>query len=90
MLMKSAVIALMLVCVGFSMFLLPFGLAGFQNQGWASPMIICMMISGFLLLVLFVVWERSWATKTFFPFYLLKNPSVLAACFLGCNTWIAF
>jgi hypothetical protein len=88
--MTHTVIGLILVCSGFSIFLLPFGLAFYQNKTWASPLFSCMMVSGFLLLVLFVVWERFWATKLFFPFYLLKDPSVLAACFLGCNTWIAF
>jgi len=53
-------------------------------------MIICMMVFGLLILVLFVVYERFLAKRPFFPFHLLKDSSVLAACFLGCNTWIAF
>jgi Trk-type K+ transport system membrane component len=84
------VIGLLLICGGFSLFLLPFSLATYQKQGWASPMIICMIITGFIFSVLFAVWEQRWAPKTFFPFFLMKDRSVLAACFLGCNSWIAF
>lgn len=53
-------------------------------------MIICMIVFGLVLLVIFTLWERFWAPKTFFPFQLMKNRSVIAACFLGCNSWIAF
>ena len=53
-------------------------------------MIVCMLAFGVVALVLFAVWEKFLAPKTFFPFYLMKNRSVVAACFLGCNTWITF
>lgn len=49
-----------------------------------------MLIFGFLLIILFGVWERFFAPKTFFPFHLMTDRSVIAACMLGCNTWIAF
>jgi hypothetical protein len=49
-----------------------------------------MIIIGLLLLVAFGVWEYSWAPKTFFPFHLMKDRSVVAACLLGFNGWIAF
>jgi MFS family permease len=84
------VIGLLLICGGFSLFLLPFSLATYQKQGWASPMIICMIIAGLLLNVAFALWEHYWAPKTFFPFHLMKDRSIVAACFLGCNSWIAF
>lgn len=83
-------IGLVLVCGGFSIFLLPFSLAAYQGEGWKSPMIICMLVFGLVLLALFAAWERLWAPKTFFPFYLMTDRSVIAACFLGCNSWIAF
>lgn len=53
-------------------------------------MIICMIVFGLALLALFAAWERFWAPKTFFPFHLLTDRSVVAACFLGANSWIAF
>jgi hypothetical protein len=51
---------------------------------------IFMIAFGFALIAAFVLWERLWAPKPFFPFYLMKDRSVVGACFLGCNTWIAF
>ncbi|EUC46935.1 hypothetical protein COCMIDRAFT_91631 [Bipolaris oryzae ATCC 44560] len=84
------VAGLILVCGGFSLLLLPFPLAAYQKDRFASPMVICMIVFGTLLIALFVVWERFYATKSFFPFYLMKNRSVIAACLLGGNSWIAF
>jgi hypothetical protein len=49
-----------------------------------------MVIFGILLLVIFVVWERFFAPKTFFPFHLTIDRSVIAACLMGANSWIAF
>ncbi|EOA92288.1 uncharacterized protein SETTUDRAFT_84837 [Exserohilum turcica Et28A] len=84
------VVGLFLVCGGFSLLLLPFPLAAYQTDRFASPMVICMIVFGAILLGLFVVWERFYARKSFFPFYLMKNRSVIAACLLGGNSWIAF
>ncbi|KAH6639773.1 major facilitator superfamily domain-containing protein [Boeremia exigua] len=84
------VIGLLLICGGFSIFLLPFSLAAYQADGWRSPTIICMIVFGLVLLALFAAWERFWAPKTFFPFHLLTDRSVIAACLLGANSWIAF
>jgi hypothetical protein len=53
-------------------------------------MIICMIVFGLLLLSLFVVYERFWVAKPFLPYDLLTNSSVLAACLLGFNSWLAF
>ncbi|KAF2035664.1 MFS general substrate transporter [Setomelanomma holmii] len=84
------IVGLLLLCCGFSLLLLPFGLSAYQKDGWASPRMIFMIVFGFLLLVTVILWERLWAPKPFFPFFLMKDRSVVAACFLGCNTWIAF
>lgn len=53
-------------------------------------MFISMIVIGTLLLGLFAMWERCYARKAFFPFYLMKDRSVVAACLLGANSWIAF
>ena len=83
-------VGLVLICGGFSIFLLPFSLVNYQSEGWKSPMVICMIVFGLFLLAVFAAWERFWAPKTFFPYDLMKNKSVVAACLLGCNSWIAF
>ncbi|KAI9052495.1 hypothetical protein LZ554_003839 [Drepanopeziza brunnea f. sp. 'monogermtubi'] len=87
-LVEFDVIGLLLVVAGFSLVLLPFSLVSYQREGWESPMIICMLVFGFVSLGLFAAWEKYLAPKTFFPFYLLTNRSVLAACVLGGNRWI--
>jgi hypothetical protein len=84
------VVGLLLVAGGFSLLLLPWPLAFYQKKGFASPMVLCMIVFGLLLIAAFVVWERFFAIKTFFPYYLMKNRSVIAACLLGGNSWIAF
>ncbi|KAF2107125.1 major facilitator superfamily domain-containing protein [Lophiotrema nucula] len=84
------VIGLLLICSGVSTFLLPFSLEAYQRDGWRSSLVINMIVFGLILLALFAIWERFWAPKTFFPFYLMTDRSVVAACFLGCNTWITF
>ncbi|RAR05208.1 siderophore iron transporter mirb [Stemphylium lycopersici] len=84
------VVGLLLVCGGFSLLLLPFPLAAYQKDRFASAMVICMITFGIILLGLFIAWERFGARKTFFPFYLMKNRCVIASCLLGCNSWIAF
>jgi hypothetical protein len=45
---------------------------------------------GISLLILFVVWERFYAGHALFPYYLMKDRSIIAACLLGGNSWIAF
>ncbi|KAF1921993.1 major facilitator superfamily domain-containing protein [Ampelomyces quisqualis] len=84
------VIGLVLICAGFIVFLLPFSLATNLQYSWESPTIISMIMIGFVLLVFFGAWEYYMATKTFFPFYLMKNRSIVAACLLGFHAWLAF
>ncbi|KAH7135230.1 siderophore iron transporter mirB [Dendryphion nanum] len=84
------VVGIILICGGFSIFLLPFSLAGYQQDGWESPMIIAMIVWGLVLLTAFAAWERFLAPKSFFPFHLMKDRSVIGAALLGANTWLAF
>ena len=83
-------VGLLLACGGFSILLLPFSLAAKQEDEWASPMVIFMIVFGLFAILLFALWEKFFAPRTFFPFHLMKDRSVVAACLLGCNTWIAF
>ena len=53
-------------------------------------MIICMIIFGVLLLVLFALWEKYFATKTVFPYHLLTNTSLIASIILiDANIYIS-
>lgn len=69
---------ILLLAAGLALFLLPFSLWSYQADEWRSPMIICMIIFGGLLIIGFVVYERYFAIKTFIPFELLTDRTVLA------------
>lgn len=71
------VIGLLLVAGGLSLFLLAFNLYTKQPDQWRSPLIICFLIFGPLLLVLFILYERYLAPVTFIKWYLLKNRTVM-------------
>ncbi|KAL6241596.1 hypothetical protein RBB50_011377 [Rhinocladiella similis] len=84
------VIGLLLVTSGFSLFLLPFSLYTLQAKGWASPMIICMLVFGSVLIVLFVLWEKFLAPKSFIPFPLLKSRTVIGGSVSYAQTWLTY
>ena len=84
------VIGLILIAGGLALFLLPFSLYSYQSDGWKSPMIICMIIFGGLLLVAFTLYEKYLAPKTFIPYSLLTDRTVLGACILSADLFISF
>lgn len=81
---------IILVIAEFSLLLLPFSLAGYQEHKWREPRVIAMILLGAILLVLFPFYGKHLAPKSFLPFELFKNRTVLAACLLGGNMWISF
>ena len=81
---------MILICAGFSLFLLPFNLATYQAHKWQSGSIIAMIVIGGLLLIFFVIYEKLWAPKSFVPFELLKDRTVLGACVLAATLFISF
>jgi hypothetical protein len=87
---QHLVIGLLLVSAGFVLFLLPFSLATYQSKGWASGMIIAMLVIGILCLIAFVFYEKFLSRRSFIPFYLLKTPSVIGACLLAMLLFISF
>ncbi|KAH0835274.1 hypothetical protein AYO21_10699 [Fonsecaea monophora] len=72
-------IGILVLASGMSLFLLPFSLYSFQEDQWASPMIICMITFGGALLIFFGFWEKYWAPKTFIPFEILLDRTVFGA-----------
>lgn len=70
------VAGVLLICAGLALFLLPFSLYSYQSKGWQSPMIVCMIIFGGLLLIAFALYEKFIAPKTFIPFGLLTDRTV--------------
>ncbi|KAJ5827277.1 Major facilitator superfamily domain general substrate transporter [Penicillium robsamsonii] len=70
-------IGIILLAGGMALFLLPFSLWSYQKDQWRSAMIICMIVFGGLLLIVFAIYERFWAPVTFIPFNLLMDRTVL-------------
>jgi len=52
-------------------------------------MIIAMLVIGISCLIAFVFYERFLANKSFIPFYLSKDKSVVGACFLAMFLFIS-
>jgi predicted MFS family arabinose efflux permease len=48
------------------------------------------VIGGFLLIVVFVLWEAFWAPVTFIPYPLLKDRTVLDACILSATLFFGY
>ncbi|CAG8111055.1 unnamed protein product [Penicillium olsonii] len=70
---------IILLAGGMALFLLPFSLWSYQEDQWRSPMIICMIVFGGLLLIAFALYEKFWAPVTFIPFSLLMDRTVFFA-----------
>ncbi|KAJ5723305.1 Major facilitator superfamily domain general substrate transporter [Penicillium malachiteum] len=62
--------------LSFSLFLLSFDLYSYQAGEWRSPMIICFVMIGFLLILAFTLWEKHFAPVKFMPWELIQNRTV--------------
>ncbi|KAK0648674.1 major facilitator superfamily-domain-containing protein [Cercophora newfieldiana] len=83
-------LGLLLIVTGLALFLLPFNIYSRQPLGWRSPLIISFLVIGFVLIIAFVLWEKYLAPKTFIPYDLLKDRTVLGACILAGTLFISF
>ncbi|KAB8237529.1 MFS siderochrome iron transporter MirB [Aspergillus alliaceus] len=71
-----------LFAAGLTVFLLPFTLAMSAPQGWKSDYIIAMIVVGFILLVLFALYQMYLAPVPFLKHKYLFDRTVLGACLL--------
>ncbi|PKS04877.1 hypothetical protein jhhlp_008241 [Lomentospora prolificans] len=69
-------VGIILAAAGIGLFLLSFSLFSYQKNQWKSPLIICFIIFGGLLIIAFVIWEKFFAPITFIPWRLIKNRTV--------------
>lgn len=89
-------IGLLILAAGLSLFLLSFNLYTRQAEGWKSPMIICFIVFGALLIAAFGIWEKYGAPVTFIPWPLLKNRTVIftytmaASLYIGWYIWDSY
>ena len=78
------VVGLFILTLGLALFLLSLSLYSFEEDGWQSPMIICFIIIGGLLIIAFVIHEKYWASVSFMPWDLIKNRTVFFTYSLDC------
>ena len=71
------VMGLLLICAGLALFLLSFSLYSYQAREWRSPLIICLVIFGVLLIIAFILWERFMAPISFIPWHLIRNRTII-------------
>jgi MFS family permease len=83
-------VGLFTLSAGFAFFLLPFNLYALQAKGWDSPMIICFLVFGIVLLILFGIWERFFAEICFIPWNLLLDRTVAGACILSFALFFSY
>lgn len=69
-------IGIIIAAGGIGMFLLAFSLYSYQTEQWKSPLIICFLVFGLVLIGIFVIWEKFFAPVTFIPWVLIKNRTV--------------
>ncbi|OAA71423.1 siderochrome-iron transporter MirB [Cordyceps fumosorosea ARSEF 2679] len=75
---------------GLVVFLLPFTLARTAPQGWSTPYIIAMIVVGFVVLVLFTLWECLLAPVPFMSSKFLADRTILGACLLNMTYQISY
>lgn len=83
-------IGLLLITGGLALFLLPFSLYSYQKDGWSSALVICMLVFGVVLLILFTLYEKFYAPVKFMPFELLTDRTVLGGCVLSATLFVSF
>ncbi|KAJ3339497.1 hypothetical protein HDU93_008211 [Gonapodya sp. JEL0774] len=84
------IIGVILLSAGVALILLPFNLYTMQPSGWASPLVICLLVFGCLLCGIFVIWERSFAPVTFIPYSMITERTVLGACLLSATLFFTY
>ncbi|KAH8176410.1 major facilitator superfamily protein [Sarocladium implicatum] len=84
------VAGLLILATGLSLFLLAFNLYSYQADQWKSPMIICFIVFGFLLIVGFGFWEKHGAPVSFVPWHLLKNRTVVFTYTMAFTLYISW
>lgn len=84
------VAGLLILATGLSLFLLAFNLYSYQAEQWKSPMIICFIVFGFLLIVAFGFWEKHGAPVSFVPWHLLKNRTIIFTYLMAFTLYISW
>ncbi|CAG8128970.1 unnamed protein product [Penicillium salamii] len=76
--------------IGLVVFFLPFSIASSAPKGWGSGYIIAMIVVGFVMLGIFIVWELKFAPTPLFDFSILSDRTVIGACLLDATYQISY
>ncbi|KAJ0423575.1 siderophore iron transporter mirB [Aspergillus carlsbadensis] len=79
-----------LLAGGLTVFLLPFTLASRAPNGWKTDYIIAMIVTGFVVCVLFVLYQIYLAPKPFLKYEFLTDRTVIGACLLDANYQMSY
>lgn len=81
---------MILFTCGITVFLLPFTLALSAPDGWASDYIIAMLVVGFVVLILFGLFEWFLAPVPMLRYNMLNNRTVAGACLLDATYQVSY
>ncbi|PTB63264.1 MFS general substrate transporter [Trichoderma citrinoviride] len=79
-----------LFSVGLTVFLMPFNIADSAPNGWASGYIIAMIVVGFVMLIVFTLYEAFLAPTPLLTWNLLIDRTVIGACLLDATYQISY
>ncbi|KAI8165815.1 Siderophore iron transporter mirB [Colletotrichum sp. SAR 10_70] len=89
-LVEFDVLGVVLFACGLVTFLLPFSLASTAPDGWSSGYIIAMIVTGFVVLGLFLLNELFIAPVPFLKFKFFADRTVMGACVLDITYQVAY
>ncbi|ORZ12414.1 major facilitator superfamily domain-containing protein [Absidia repens] len=84
------IVGVIVFSVGLTVFLLPFSIADNAPNGWASGYIIAMLVVGFVMLIVFIVYEKYIAPVPLLNYSLLSDRTVIGACLLNATYQISY
>ncbi|KAJ5893195.1 hypothetical protein N7504_009886 [Penicillium tannophilum] len=84
------VIGALILMAAFILFLLPFSLATYGRTQYRDASFIAEVVVGFCLFFVFAAWEKWFARTHFIPYQLLRDRTVLGACFVAAILYFSF
>ncbi|EAQ90155.1 hypothetical protein CHGG_06774 [Chaetomium globosum CBS 148.51] len=84
------ILGVILLAGGFTVFLLPFTLASTARNGWKTDYIVGMIVTGFVLIVLFGLYQAYWAPQPFLKHEFLTDRTVIGACLLDATYQMSY
>lgn len=81
---------LLLLIASLVFFLLPFSIFSFYPQGYKAPICIAFWVVGIVLGIAFAAYEKYVAPKTFIPYELLSDRTIVGACILSAVFFVSW